>query len=210
MSSARSHHRPPVQRVIRTAKQGSARDAIGPITPGCEVLVLTFGQFSLIDAVVELLRQTGPADVILSTWTAAAADLTTAAALIETAAITSLKLIVDRSFLTRQPEYCRKMRELFGDACIRTMRSHAKFCVIRNAQWNLACRTSMNLNTNPRLEQIEISDDVGLADFLSTLAADLWAEQPAGTFDGEMPELPSLPNVERPGKVTGVGSVTIG
>ena len=209
MADALSHHREPVQRVVRTAKQGSARDAIGTLTPGCEVLVLTYGQFSLIDGLVALLDQTGPADLLLSTWTAGDTDLTTAAALLESAAITRLRMIVDRSFLTRQPGYCQRMRELFGDESIRTLRSHAKFAVIRNERWSLAVRTSMNLNTNPRLEQMEVSDDPGLADFLETIAADLWTEQAAGEFAGELPALHSLKNVDRPGRVTGVGSVTL-
>lgn len=207
--TARAHHRPPVRRVIRTAKEGSARDAIGALTPGCEILVLTYGQFSLIDGIVALLRQTGPADVILSTWTAGDTDLTTAAALLESSEIRSLRMIVDRSFLTRQPGYCAKMRQLFGDECIRTMRSHAKFAVIRNEQWTLAVRTSMNLNTNPRLEQMEISDDPGLANFLTTVADDLWIEQAPGSFDGELPLLASIPSVDRPGRITGVGTVTL-
>jgi hypothetical protein len=209
MSEARTHRRENVGRVIRTAKEGSAREAIGELSPGCEVLVLTYGQFSLIDGIVALLKQAGPADVILSTWTAGDTDLTTAASLLESSAITSLRMIVDRSFLTRQPGYCAKMRQLFGDECIRTMRSHAKFAVIRNERWTLAVRTSMNLNTNPRLEQMEISDDPGLADFLTTVADDLWVEQEPGAFDGELPLLTSLINVDRPGKVTGVGAVTI-
>lgn len=207
--SARSHRRTSVDRVIRTAKEGSARDAIGELTPGCEILVLTYGQFSLIDAIVALIRQTGPADLILSTWTAGDADLTTAARLLEGAEIRSLRMIVDRSFVTRQPGYCARMIALFGPECIRTMRSHAKFAVIRNERWTLAVRTSMNLNTNPRLEQIEISDDPGLADFLTTVADDLWAEQAPGVMDGELPRLESLPNVPLPGRVSNVGTVTL-
>lgn len=118
-------------------------------------------------------------------------------------------MIVDRSFLTRQPGYCAQMRRLFGDECIRTMRSHAKFAVIRNDRWTIAVRTSMNLNTNPRLEQMEISDDPGLADFLTAVADDLWAEQAPGVFDGELPLLASIPSVERAGRVSNVGTVSI-
>lgn len=209
MTKARAHYRENVGRIIRTAKEGSAREAIGTLRPGCEILVLTFGQFSLIDGIVTILKQTGPADVVLSTWTAGDTDLTTAANLLESAAITRLRMIVDRSFITRQPGYCAKMRQLFGDECIRTMRSHAKFAVIRNDQWAIAVRTSMNLNTNPRLEQMEISDDPGLADFFTTLADDLWQEQSPGVFNGELPLLASIPNVERAGRVSSIGNVSL-
>lgn len=191
MTSARSHHHPtPRKRTIRAAKTGHARAAIGELRPGHEVYILTYGQFSLIDALVALLEQTGPADVTLSTWTAAAADLTRSAQLVERAEIRSLRFVVDRSFLTRQPEYCETMRRLFGDGCIRTTRSHAKFITIRNELWTLAVRTSMNLNENPRLENIEISDDDALCAFLEAEVDALFGDQAAGTFDGELPDAP--------------------
>lgn len=207
MPAARTHRSNPRQREIRAAKRGNARDAIGTLTPGYEAFVLTFGQFSLIDALVALLEQTGPADVTLSTWTAADADLTRAAALLANAEIRSLRFVVDRSFLTRQPKYCAKMRDLFGDDCIRTTRSHAKFAIIRNERWSLAVRTSMNLNENPRLENIEISDDPTLCAFLEQVVADLFEEQQPGLFGGELPELASVANVPLSGSVQ-TGSVS--
>ena len=93
------------------------------------------------------------------------------------------------------------MRKLFGDDCIRTLRTHAKFAVITNDQWNLAIRTSMNLNENPRLENIEISDDEALATFLLSAVDDIFGEQENGVFSGELPSLESVENVNRAGAV---------
>ena len=167
----------------------NACDAIGDLTQGCEIFILTYGQFSLIDAIAALLKKTGPADVILSTWTAGHTDLTTAANLLAGPEIKSFRMMVDRSFLTRQPGYCRRMIDLFGTDCLRTWRAHAKFAVIKNAQWTLAIRTSMNLNTNPRIENLEISDDPALCEFFVTIADDLFAEQNSGILDGDLPTL---------------------
>lgn len=203
MAAAKSIHRKPVRREIRAAKTGSARNAIGDLRHGHEVYILTYGQFSLIDALVAIVEKTGPADVTLSTWTAAAADLTTAAKMMESGCIRSLRFIVDRSFLTRQPGYCARMRELFGDECIRTTRSHAKFIAIRNNEWTIAVRTSMNLNENPRLENIEVSDDSALCDFLWAVGDDLWSEQPEGVFNGELPMLSSAIDCAPPGPELG-------
>jgi len=198
MTTAKTIKRGKVARDIRANQSSNADGAIGELTPGCEIFILTYGQFSLIDAVAALLRKTGPADVILSTWTAGNADLTTCASLLDGAGITSFRMMVDRSFLTRQPGYCRRMVELFGLDCLRTWRAHAKFAVIRNERWTLAIRTSMNLNTNPRLENIEISDDPALCDFLCSVADDLFSEQSPGVFDGELPELLSIPFSDLP------------
>ena len=61
-----------------SARGESASKALEGLAPGVEMLALTFGQFSLIDALWALLRQTGPADVSIATWTAAGADTTRA------------------------------------------------------------------------------------------------------------------------------------
>lgn len=201
MTQARSHHSKPRHRDIRTAKLGNARDAIGGLKPGHEVYILTFGQFSMIDALTAIIEQTGPADVAISTWTAADAHLEKTADLLAAADILSMRWLVDRSFLTRQPDYCAKMRHLFGDGCIRTLRTHAKFAVITNKNWHIAIRTSMNMNENPRLESLEISDDVDLAEFLLSVVDDIFDSQDDGTFNGDLPTLDSIQNVSRPGIV---------
>lgn len=199
MTDAKTLRREQRQRSIRVAKQGRARDAIGELATGCEIYILTFGQFSLIHALTAILEQTGPADVNVSTWTAAHAHLEESAKMLEHKAIKSLRFVVDRSFLTRQPAYCARMRELFGDTCIRTCRSHAKFMTVRNERWNLGIRTSMNLNENPRLENLEISDDPTICDFLCDLVDDIFAQHSEGDFSAPIPDLGTLENVEVPG-----------
>lgn len=194
-----THKSKPRNRDIRTAKLGSARDAIGNLTPRAEIYILTFGQFSLIDAIVACLDQTGPAFVDISTWTAADAHLEKSAALIANAQILGMRFLVDRSFITRQPDYCAHMRRLFGDHCIRTLKTHAKFALIRNESWNLAIRTSMNLNENPRLENIEISDDPALAGFLGDIVHSVFREHDAGAFNEGLPGLEAIENVHRNG-----------
>ena len=56
---------------IRVSKTGSAIQAIGILEQSMDCFILTYGQFSLIDALMSILKQTGPAHVSLSTWTAA-------------------------------------------------------------------------------------------------------------------------------------------
>lgn len=197
--SARRHSAPARKRDVRVAKASNAREAVGVLTPGAEIYILTYGQFALLDAIVEILHQTGPARVVVATWTAANADLSRMEQQLSTNAglITDLRWIVDRSFATRQPAYCAKMRELFGDQCIRTTRTHAKFVTIRNDHWSLAIRTSANLNENPRMESLEISDDDALCSFLENVADDLFDEQPPGVLNGDLPLLAHAPDTHR-------------
>ena len=73
MAKAQSHRRAVGRgvRMVRAAKTVCAAEAIGPVVPGLEVYVLTFGQFSLIDALHYLVEQTGPADDDVAVVTAA-------------------------------------------------------------------------------------------------------------------------------------------
>lgn len=209
MTRARTHKSKPRKRRIRVAKTAAAREAIGTIEPGCEVYVLTYGQFSLIDALVAILEQTGPADVCVSTWSAARADLERSMKLLESADIRSMRWLVDRSFLTRKPKECALLRRLFGDDCIRTLSTHAKFLTIRNERWSLAIRTSMNLNGNPRLENIEISDDDALCEFMERAVDEVFGEQEPGLFNEYLPGLANLADVADPTSVK-AGTIDVG
>ena len=163
---------------------GTAREAIGPVTHGCEIYGLTMGQFSLIDIIEHCLGASGPADVTLSTWTAAGADMDFALKLMSMGAIRSMRFVVDFSFPRRQPAYCDALRQRFGDAAIRVTKTHAKFVTILNAEWQIAIRSSMNLNENRRLESFEISDDAGMVEYLHEVVDALFAEHaPGEQFD---------------------------
>lgn len=202
MAEARAHKSRPRGRRVRAARTENVAAAIGPVEPGIEIFVLTHGQFSLIDALVYLSAEIGPCDLSVSTWTAGAEDLGQMAELLAAGSFRSVRWLVDRSFVTRQPAYCRRLRELFGDDVIRTTRSHAKFVTLRNERFDLAVRTSMNLNHNPRLENIEVSDDPALADFLAAEFDRYFREQDPGTLSAEMLEDPPQTPI-RAGRATG-------
>ncbi len=193
---ARSVTRAAPTRRPRLSKVTNARDALSDFGRGMETYCLTFGQFSLMDAVEAILDKTGPADVALATWTAGSADLSRSAEHLRDGRIRSLRLIVDCSFGQRQPAYLRQVRELFGDEAVRSTRTHAKFAVITNDDWSVAVRTSMNLNENPRLESIEVSDDPTLAGFLLEVTDQIFAQERAGDFRTKSrPELAGMESV---------------
>ena len=152
----------------------SALESLGTIYKGMEIFGLTKGQFSIINLIEEILIQAGKADVIISTWTAADAEIKKAEEFLKNGLINTIKFIVDRSFPTRQKNYCDLLINTFGEKSIRMTRSHCKFIIIKNKQWNIVVRTSMNLNENKRIENFEISDDKGMVDYLETIIEELW------------------------------------
>lgn len=169
----------PRKRAIRQSLVANAADTIGPISPGCEIFALTNGQFSIIDVMEHCLHSIGPATLDIATWTAADGDLRRAHAFMLSRRVTRLRFICDPSFRTRKPEFCAVLMELFGNDAIRTTPLHGKFAVLRNENWSLAIRTSMNLNPNKRIENVEISDDVALADVFTDFVDGLYAKSPA-------------------------------
>lgn len=175
---------PTVREIKRDA---SAREALEALAPGGSIITLTFGQFSIGDAVRALLDRTGPAEVTISTWTAAKAEIEHAYRMIEDGRIQSMRWLVDRSFATRQPEYCRALLDRFGEDSIRTTRTHAKWATIVGGGFHFAVRTSCNLNTNPRLELIEVSDSEPLAGWFNGIADELWDTLDGGDLAGELP-----------------------
>jgi len=171
-----AHSSAPRNRRIIAHGEGSAADMIGPLRPGCEIFGLTGGQFSFIDIMEHCLAFTGPAHCVVATWTAAGASIKKAARFARDGRVLSCRWLVDRSFRVRQPELCGMLVDAFGDECIRTASSHAKFMLIHNELWNLAIRTSMNLNQNPRIEDFEISDDRSLCKFVLDLTDRVFAD----------------------------------
>jgi len=181
----------------RVSKIADARDSLADFGHGVEVDVLTFGQFSIIDAIEAVLDITGPAAVTLATWTAAEFDLSQIEAQLMRARITDLRLIIDRSFVSRQPRFVQLIHDRFGEGSVRSTRTHAKFVVITNDAWSVVIRTSMNLNHNPRLEYLQVVDDAGLAAMYLSVADALFEEEPPGLENRRgVPELAGVAGVE--------------
>ena len=201
-SAARAHARRARAREKRLVRTASAARALAGLDKDRELYVLTFGQFSLLDAVTALLDTTGPAHVTISTWTAATADLSRAEGFLRDGRIMTLRFLVDRSFLTRQPGYAAQLVAAFGEDAVRTTRTHAKFAIMRNDEWSLAIRTSMNLNENLRLENIEVGHDPDLCEFLDQVVREIWETEPPGLAGPR--QLPAVAEVGPAEPVAGI------
>ena len=55
----------------------------------------------------------------------------------------------------------------------------------------------MNLNENPRLENIEVSDDKALCGFLTGVVDSIFVEAAEGDFRAPMTSLESVPGVQQ-------------
>lgn len=171
--------RPIAQRKrLEMMRQESAAEAVADLErDGMEVFGLTRGQFSLADLLVASLAKTGPAALSISTWTAAATDIQRMKDTLEGGQISSCRWLVDQTFVRRVPALAAQIRKLFGDDAIRVTKTHAKFATIVNNEWQVAIRSSMNLNQNPRLESFQVGHDPELCQFLDEALNDIWSRQ---------------------------------
>jgi len=155
----------------------TAKEALQKFEKGIELYGFTKGLFSLSDLIEGLLDITGPAEMFISTWTASKANVAKMIELIKGGKIIKSNWFVDFSLHRRSPELSMEIRKVFGDNAVRVGKNHAKFVLIKNKDWDIVIRTSMNLNQNPRFENFTIAHDPELASFLLEILNELWKSQ---------------------------------
>ena len=172
------HERAPDQRELRKLfRSQSASDFVGRLTPGCHLFCITKGQFSLVDVIREVTNQMpGPTDFALSTWTIADADLGELQGMLDKSRFARVRLLLDFSFQRRQPALIAHVRKIFSSDCICVTKNHCKFALFSSGAFRIVCRTSMNLNFNPRLEDVELTDDPQLHRFLEEILDDIFQD----------------------------------
>lgn len=187
-------------RAARYSKAANAAKTIAGFGHDLDItFALTNGQFSLLDLVEATLDITGPADVLISTWSAGFYDIDRAEAFRDNGLMKSVRFIMDSSDKRGQAK-TGDIASLFGEDAIRTTRTHAKFVTITNEAWNVVIQTSMNLNKNPRNEQFSMIDCEVTAGKILDIANALWSELPPGaTGDRDLAYLKtveSVPSIE--------------
>jgi hypothetical protein len=158
-------------------------EAIAGFDKHTRVTGLTNGMFSLISLIRSAIKITGPAKVIVSTWSAGFYDATAIDDLLTCGKIIDFKMILDRSFKTRQESYSTHILDLFSQENIRTTDTHSKFVLIWNEEWNICIRSSMNLNENKRCENFDMDNDIDIFNLFKSFSDELFEKMPAGIIE---------------------------
>lgn len=161
--------------LMRLFRQQTAKEFVGTVTPAMHIFGFSKGQFSLVDIIREVSDQIGPCHLALSTWTVAHADLSELESMVAGDRFKTLRFLLDFSFQRRQPALIQRIRQRFGPEAVVVTRNHAKFCLFKTEALHLVRRTSMNLNFNPRLEDVELKEDAELFAFIETILDDIFA-----------------------------------
>jgi len=136
----------------------SAAEAIGAITPGMSVFLITRGQFSMLDIVQHVVAEIGPSALSLWTWAIADYEVEAMAGLMANASIIGARLIVDRSAEQRSAKTIADWRQRFGVEAVRVCKNHCKIARVWTPERRVLIRGSMNLNYNPRFEQADVTE----------------------------------------------------
>ena len=136
------------------------------------------GRWSLIDLLEGVALEVGrEATLYLAVWTASGDHGKRLRAFIEKGLVSEIFLMVDRSFVGRQPKACEQIVDLFGEKNLRVWSSHAKFALFIGGKFDVMLQFSMNLNQNRRLENFSILADAALVSDYLALVDELWALQ---------------------------------
>lgn len=136
----------------------NAAETIGPVEPGMALFAVTRGQFSMIDAVLHVLDCVGPASVSLWTWTVADYEITCFTSLMRDGRITAGRLVIDEGARHKNLPLIQQWRAEFGAESVRYVRNHAKIALVETPDRRVTLRGSMNLNHNPRFEQLDVTE----------------------------------------------------
>ncbi|MCP4581017.1 MAG: hypothetical protein GY839_05325 [candidate division Zixibacteria bacterium] len=172
------------KRELRDCRRAeNAAESIKGWDKGLEIFGFTKSQFSLIDLITTVIGVTGPAEMFISTWTAANTDITRILNFVSSGVITQAKWLVDFTFQRRTPELAQRIRDVFGCDAIRVAKNHAKYVILKNCEYDVIIQTSMNLNYNPRFENFTLSNDTDLVDFLLRITNEIWEKQKRSLAD---------------------------
>lgn len=189
-------HKRKRRRWAKLAQTATAEQIIGEIKRGESTFVMTFGQLALMDALIVIIGQSGPASVDVLTWTITDIDIEQIAEFISQGKITRFRILLDCSFQARQPIWDQMLRTAFGDDAIRIIKSHAKCVIVRSATMDVVVHASMNMNRNPRLENMEICEDRGFAEFFTEIVDSIFTEVSPGENRTKMMEFDGVPQVQ--------------
>ena len=161
------------RRICAKNAYGNAAQTIGSVEHGMSLFAVTRGQFSMIDAVLHVLDEVGPAALSIWTWAIAEYEVESLERLMMDKRLTSARLIIDFSARVRNAHIIAKWKRIFGQDAVLYVVNHAKIATVESAGHRVLLRGSMNLNFNPRFEQLDITEGGPDFDLVREIEAEL-------------------------------------
>lgn len=134
---------------------------LGTINQGIDKHFYSNGAFNLVQLMLYVLKQTGPAHVFLSTYSIAEDSISTLRRYVDDGTILSIRFLIDNRVRSISPKPFAHLIASFPDA-YRCTSLHAKVALISNDDWHVSVVGSQNATHNPKLERgiIHTSEDI--------------------------------------------------
>lgn len=134
---------------------------LGAINQGIDKHFYSNGAFNLVQLMLYVLKQTGPAHVFLSTYSIAEDSISTLRRYVDDGTILSIRFLIDNRVRSISPKPFAHLIASFPDA-YRCTSLHAKVALISNDDWYVSIVGSQNATHNPKLERgiIHTSEEI--------------------------------------------------
>lgn len=116
------------------------------------------GSFNLVQLMLYILGQIGPAHVIMSSYSFSAESATSLKNKVEKGEILSARFLIDNRVRSLSPKPFAQLTESFP-GCVRCTSVHAKVVCLWNDAWRISIVCSQNATSNPKLERGTIFTD---------------------------------------------------
>lgn len=134
---------------------------LGSVKQGVDKHFYSNGAFNLVQLMLYVLRQTGPAHVFLSTYSIAEDSISTLRRYVDDGTILSIRFLIDNRVRSISPKPFAHLITAFPDS-YRCTSLHVKVALISNEGWHVSIVGSQNATHNPKLERgiIHTSEDI--------------------------------------------------
>lgn len=135
---------------------------LGGIVPGQDKHFWSFGNFNMMRLIFWVLEQTGPAEIIMSTYSISPKTIVGVLNRREKGTIRNIRFLVDNRVRSLSPKPFDMLVKNFDYRCISI---HAKVACIWNDNWNITIVSSQNATDNPKMERGTIFTGLDIFNF---------------------------------------------
>ena len=123
---------------------------IGEIKNGETIHFYSWANFNLVKLLLYVLNQTGPADILMTSYSFSQKSIESLNYYKKTGIIKDIKIILDNRVKVMSPKPFQMLQKSFDYRCTSV---HCKVALIWNELWNIDIVTSQNATDNPKLER---------------------------------------------------------
>ncbi len=153
-----------VAKVDEVAKVLLQPRGVGRVEHGKTKHFYSDGAFNLIQLVTYILKQTGPAHVLLTSYSIAEESVQVLRRKVDKGEILDIRFIIDNRVKSMSPKPFDVLARSFP-GCFRCRAIHAKVALIYNEMWKITVIGSQNATRNPKLERGIIHTDEEVFNF---------------------------------------------